>query len=63
MSEIDDMNGNQLVELLGFSSVDPALDDFLNRHGVAKRPKTGDDVGPIKEKKAGLAFEYLDPLD
>lgn len=57
------MNGNQLVELLGYSSIAPPLDDFLSLHGVTKKPKTGNDVGPIKDKKSGLAFEYLDPLD
>lgn len=55
------MDGNQLVEMLGHTSVHPSLDDFLSRNGVTVRPKRGNDVGRVGDIKNGLAFEYQDP--
>lgn len=57
------MDGDELVTLLGHSSVDSPLDNFLTLHNILIRPKGNSGSYLLSDKSHGLDFEYKESQD
>lgn len=55
------MDINKLISLVGYSSINDELDDFLVESGVTKRPKSADSYPyEVKTKTPGLSLLFED---